>query len=205
MLARRCRIRRDVRQRARRPRHHPRVGQKQTHRTIALTSIGHRDRQLPADAVREQVAMPDSACLAGLAVGVALLESRRAAHGRRLRARRRPGRRRRLRNRRGPRDAARPAGPRGRTAPSGRGDRRHAPGRHPGLSFIVVSGLLLFAADIETFLYSRVFWIEDDADCAPLGQRGGARHRPSAGPAAAPPMRGGACARPRSSASSSGS
>jgi hypothetical membrane protein len=27
-----------------------------------------------------------------------------------------------------------------------------------GLSFIVISGLLLFAADIDTFLYSRVFW-----------------------------------------------
>jgi len=27
-----------------------------------------------------------------------------------------------------------------------------------GLSFIVVSGLLLLAADVETFLYSRVFW-----------------------------------------------
>jgi hypothetical protein len=27
-----------------------------------------------------------------------------------------------------------------------------------GLSFIVVSGLLLVAADVETFLYSRVFW-----------------------------------------------
>src|SRR5205814_2113084 len=29
-----------------------------------------------------------------------------------------------------------------------------------GLIFIVVSGLLLFAADVETFLYSRVYWIK---------------------------------------------
>lgn len=29
-----------------------------------------------------------------------------------------------------------------------------------GLAFIMVSGLLLFAADVQTFLYSRIFWIK---------------------------------------------
>jgi hypothetical protein len=29
-----------------------------------------------------------------------------------------------------------------------------------GLIFIIVSGVLLFAADVQTFLYSRVFWIK---------------------------------------------
>ena len=29
-----------------------------------------------------------------------------------------------------------------------------------GLSLLVVSGLLLLSADVETFLYSRVFWIK---------------------------------------------
>jgi hypothetical protein len=29
-----------------------------------------------------------------------------------------------------------------------------------GLSALVVSGLLLFAADVDTFLYSRIFWLK---------------------------------------------
>jgi uncharacterized membrane protein len=29
-----------------------------------------------------------------------------------------------------------------------------------GLIFIVISGVLLFAADVQTFLYSRIFWIK---------------------------------------------
>jgi hypothetical protein len=29
-----------------------------------------------------------------------------------------------------------------------------------GLAALVISGLLLFAADVETFLYSRIFWLK---------------------------------------------
>ena len=29
-----------------------------------------------------------------------------------------------------------------------------------GLTFIVVSGVLLFAGDVQTFLYSRIYWIK---------------------------------------------
>jgi hypothetical protein len=29
-----------------------------------------------------------------------------------------------------------------------------------GLVFIVISGVLLFAADVQTFLYSRIYWIK---------------------------------------------
>ena len=93
-------------------------------------------------------------------LGGALQRLRGAAHGRFVRARRRPGRRRRRGDRGGSRDAHG-------DAPRVAVTRQQIAAIHNthrvvilGLAGVIVSGVLLFAADVETYAASKLFWLK---------------------------------------------
>ena len=94
-------------------------------------------------------------------VGLGLRQSCRSANGRGVPAHRRPRRRRRFRRRRGSLDARRRCGGcepyRAAQLATIRSAHRIVIG---GLAILFATGLLLFAADVDTFLPSKTFWLK---------------------------------------------